>query len=162
LLLIAAALKEWGMLRRTIHLAKYLSDPVFPDNRVFGSTTPKAGPFKNSAVTASRYTPRINAKGELTIDTEIPAWNPVNLEITIAGRQDGDVPETWAMFIHQQRFAADYADALALPLALHLAKIAAAYALPSEQPDTIKIAEDTSDSATLGSEQLALTFDTPD
>ncbi|MFE4961179.1 Tn3 family transposase [Streptomyces sp. NPDC056653] len=26
---LAAALKEWGMLRRTIHLAKYLSDPVF-------------------------------------------------------------------------------------------------------------------------------------
>ncbi|MEV1177833.1 Tn3 family transposase [Nonomuraea sp. NPDC049784] len=26
---LAAALKEWGMLRRTVHLAKYLSDPAF-------------------------------------------------------------------------------------------------------------------------------------
>jgi TnpA family transposase len=26
---LAAALKEWGMLRRTIHTAKYLSDPVY-------------------------------------------------------------------------------------------------------------------------------------
>ncbi|WP_193318436.1 Tn3 family transposase [Nonomuraea phyllanthi] len=26
---LAAALKEWGILRRTVHLAKYLSDPAF-------------------------------------------------------------------------------------------------------------------------------------
>jgi TnpA family transposase len=26
---LAAALKEWGMLRRTIHTARYLSDPVY-------------------------------------------------------------------------------------------------------------------------------------
>ncbi|MBB5081479.1 TnpA family transposase [Nonomuraea endophytica] len=26
---LTAALKEWGMLRRTVHLAKYLSDPAF-------------------------------------------------------------------------------------------------------------------------------------
>ncbi|MEV4374058.1 Tn3 family transposase [Nonomuraea sp. NPDC049637] len=26
---LAAALKEWGMLRRTVHLAEYLSDPAF-------------------------------------------------------------------------------------------------------------------------------------
>ncbi|MFG1967332.1 Tn3 family transposase, partial [Nonomuraea sp. NPDC049028] len=27
---LAAALKEWGMLRRTLHAAKYLSDPARP------------------------------------------------------------------------------------------------------------------------------------
>jgi hypothetical protein len=34
--------------------------------------------------------------------------------------------------VHQQRFPDDYRDALALPLALHLAKLATEYALPHE------------------------------
>jgi len=130
------------------------------DNRVFGSTAPKAGPFKSTAVTASRYVPRINAQGAETLDTEVPAWNPANLEITMAGCQDGDDPEAWAMFIHQQRFASDYADALALPLALHLAKRAEDYALPSEEPDVIKLDEDTEATDEIADEPEATVYET--
>jgi hypothetical protein len=36
------------------------------------------------------------------------------------------------MYVHQQRFPDDYRDALALPLALHLARLATEYALPHE------------------------------
>jgi RNaseH domain of pPIWI_RE len=36
------------------------------------------------------------------------------------------------MHIHQQRFPDEYRDALALPLGLHLAKLATEYALPHE------------------------------
>jgi TnpA family transposase len=45
---LAAALKEWGMLRRTIHItAKYLSDPVYRrarSSRVVAAATGHAGP----------------------------------------------------------------------------------------------------------------------
>lgn len=41
-------------------------------------------------------------------------------------------PDAWAMYVHQQRFADDYRDALKFPLALHLAELATDYALPHD------------------------------
>lgn len=51
------------------------------------------------------------------------------------GVPPGDQAAAWAMYVHQQRFPDDYRDALALPLALHLAKQATEYALPHELTD---------------------------
>src|SRR5262249_14438642 len=38
-----AALKEWGMLRRTLHTAKYLSDPVYAAARLRRNAVGAAG-----------------------------------------------------------------------------------------------------------------------
>jgi hypothetical protein len=79
-------------------------------------------------------------KGKPTIDTEIPAWNPSLIEIAILGCHPdcGDIPEALALAVHRLRQAPDYLDALALPLPVHLAKLAQQYVLPTvpnDQPD---------------------------
>ncbi|MFJ2033741.1 pPIWI_RE module domain-containing protein [Streptosporangium sp. NPDC087985] len=111
------------------------------DSRVFYSTTDKAGTFRASAVEADKLAPRPlragKRKGELTIDTEIPAWNPTLMEISVLGchpaspDEEGDIPEALALAVHQLRQAADYLDALSLPLPLHLAALAQEYVLPT-------------------------------
>jgi hypothetical protein len=62
------------------------------------------------------------------------AWNPSLLEIAVLGLPAGEDPETWAMYLHQQRQTDDNRDGLALPLILHLAQLADEYALPHEDP----------------------------
>ncbi|WP_326829468.1 DUF3962 domain-containing protein [Streptosporangium sp. NBC_01810] len=111
------------------------------DSRVFYSTTDKAGTFRASAVEADKLAPRAlrmgKRKGEPTIDTDIPAWNPALMEVTVLGchpaslGEEGDTPEALAMAVHQLRQAADYLDALSLPLPLHLAALAQEYVLPT-------------------------------
>ena len=71
-------------------------------------------------------------KGKLVINPKRNAWNPTLLEITVAGCTPEDAPDAWAMYVHQQRFADDYRDALKFPLALHLAELATEYALPHD------------------------------
>jgi len=74
------------------------------------------------------------------------AWNPSYLELTVvgclsdkaladAGRTDAapDTPSTWATTAHQLRSHDDYVP-LAMPLPMHLARLAADYVLPTE-PD---------------------------
>ncbi|WP_432003288.1 pPIWI_RE module domain-containing protein [Streptomyces sioyaensis] len=106
------------------------------DRRVFYSTTEKASQFTGSAVQADKLAPRLISqgprKGETTLDTGIPAWNPHLCEITVLGchREDGDLPAAYALVAHQLRQAADYKDALAKPLPLHLAEKAEEYVLP--------------------------------
>ncbi|MFF3444114.1 pPIWI_RE module domain-containing protein [Streptosporangium sp. NPDC002721] len=112
-----------------------------PGSRVFYSTSDKAGTFRASSVEADKLAPRPlrmgTRKGELTIDTEIPAWNPALMEVTVLGchpafsNEEGDTPEALAMAVHQLRQAADYLDALSLPLPLHLAALAQEYVLPT-------------------------------
>lgn len=105
--------------------------------RVFWSTTPKASQFKASAVEADKLAPRPlragKRKGELTIDTDKPAWNPGLVELAVLGchEEDGDKPEAIAAVAHQMRQPPDYPDALTLPLPLHLAERAQEYVLPA-------------------------------
>lgn len=108
-----------------------------PAGRIFYSTTPKASTFRDSAVEANKLATRPlrqgKNKGEPTIDTHIPAWNPDLVEIAVLGchEDDGDKPEAYALTVHQMRQAPDYLDALALPLPLHLAGLAQEYVLPT-------------------------------
>lgn len=121
------------------------ADPSSPTARVFYSTTEKAQTFKSSAVLADKLAPRPmkagKRKGQLTIDTDTPAWNPSLVEIAIlgchpaqtdaSGDAQGDNPEALALAVHQLRQAPDYADSLSLPLPLHLAGLAQHYVLPT-------------------------------
>lgn len=68
------------------------------------------------------------------IDSHKNAWNPQLLEIAVLGHPEGESPEAWAMFLHQQRQTDDNRDGLGLPLILHLAELAGEYALPHEEP----------------------------
>jgi len=108
-----------------------------PAERVFYSTTEKAGTFKASAVQADKLAGRpLRAgprKGQLTIDTGVPAWNPGLVEIMVLGCHidHGDDPHALALAVHQLRQAPDYLDALSPPLPLHLAGRAQEYVLPT-------------------------------
>lgn len=116
--------------------------PASVSERVFYSTTDKAGTFRASAVEADKLAPRPlrqgKRKGDLTIDTDMPAWNPALMEITVLGchpeplgAEEGDRPEALALAVHQLRQAPDYLDSLSLPLPLHLAALAQQYVLPT-------------------------------
>ncbi len=118
------------------------ASPVAASERVFYSTTDKAATFRASAVEADKLAPRPlrqgKRKGELTIDTDVPAWNPALMEITVMGchpepfgADEGDHPEALALAVHQLRQAPDYLDSLSLPLPLHLAALAQQYVLPT-------------------------------
>ena len=104
--------------------------------RVFWSTTPKPVQFQSSAVVADKLGGRRLTQGprvgELTVDTDKPAWNPSLVEIAILGchETDGDIPEALALLVHHLRQPADYPEALSLPLPLHLAGLAQQYVLP--------------------------------
>ncbi|WP_461296673.1 pPIWI_RE module domain-containing protein [Streptomyces harbinensis] len=109
-----------------------------PENsRVFHSTTEKPAQFTASAVEADKLAPRRfkqgPRKGELTIDTDKPAWTPALLELTVLSchPEAGDRPEALALAAHQLRQAPDYGASLALPLPLHLARLAEEYVLPT-------------------------------
>ncbi|MTD58145.1 pPIWI_RE module domain-containing protein [Amycolatopsis pithecellobii] len=103
--------------------------------RVFYSTSDKPGTHTLS-VEATKLTHRINAKGEPEIRPGKNAFNPELLEMTMLGFPDDSEAEYWAMFLHQQRFAEDYRDALALPLIQHVAELTSQYGLPhDDEPD---------------------------
>lgn len=118
-------------------LAAHLwTDPEADSPRVFWSTTPKARTFKLS-VAADKLAPRVNTKGNVTVDTDKAAWNPGLVELAVLGCHvaDGDVPEALALVVHQLRQAPDLPDALSLPLPLHLAGLAQEYVLPTVSED---------------------------
>lgn len=105
------------------------------NSHVFYSTSDKSGTHTLS-VEATKLTHRINAKGNEEIRPDKNAWNPELLEITMIGFSDAVEAEDWAMFLHQQRFAEDYRDALALPLIQHVAELTSQYGLPhDDEPD---------------------------
>jgi hypothetical protein len=116
-----------------------------PRNRVFGSTSEKAGPGTNVSVMASRWALRAYTragKTGFTIDTDRLAWNPGLLEVTVAGCQPGDDPELWAALTHRLRQSPGRAPLLALPLPLHLARKAAEYVLPTTRDQSTEPDED--------------------
>ncbi|MCX2949750.1 pPIWI_RE module domain-containing protein [Lentzea sp. NEAU-D7] len=102
--------------------------------RVFYSTSDKASQHKVGR-DVSKFTEHRNSGGSSQRKPDKSAWNPELLELAMAALQPGDEAERWAMFVHQQRFADDYTDALGLPLVLHLASLAHDYALPHEDPE---------------------------
>lgn len=105
-------------------------------DRVFYSSANKASTHTLS-VEAAKITPHVNDKGRSEFKPTKNAWNPELLELAVACIQEGDDPEKWAMFAHQQRLCDDYRDVLGLPLVLHLAKLADQYALPQEEAETV-------------------------
>lgn len=122
--------------------------------RIFYSTTAKAGTFRTSAVEADKLAPRplragIN-KGEPTIDSPIPAWNPALVEIAVLGchLEADDKPEALALVVHQMRQAPDYLDALSMPLPMHLASLAQAYVLPTRAEEDEEDSTDTEGTVT--------------
>jgi len=125
-------------------------------NRIFYSTSEKGSSHTKKQRDDTKITPHISEKtskqtGEKAsrqvINAGRNAWNPALLEIAVMGCAAGDQPAAWAMYTHQQRFPDDYRDALALPLALHLAKLATEYALPHELTEG---SEDAEGKATIG------------
>jgi len=129
-------------------------DAEFTSGRIFYSTTAKAGTFRDSAVEADKLAPRPLRqgpnKGEPTIDSHIPAWNPALVEIAVLGchPEAGDKPEALALAVHQLRQAPDYLDALATPLPMHLASLAQAYVLPTRAEEDEETDTDTAGTAT--------------
>jgi hypothetical protein len=95
------------------------------DIRLFYATTAKSSSHHGRRDT-TKLTPRPDGKAKPAES----AWNPTLLEIVVAGCAPGDRPETWAMYVQQQRFAEGYRDALKFPLILHLAELAGEYGLP--------------------------------
>lgn len=107
------------------------------DQRVFYSATsrPQSQPVSPAL---DRLAMRTTAAGNLVSQAGKGAWNPTLTEITVLGCQTdaGDEPEAIAMAMHQLRQAPDYADALSLPLPLHLAGLAQSYVLPMLAQDS--------------------------
>jgi hypothetical protein len=135
--------------------------------RVFYSTIGKSGTQTKITNEDAKLTPHTNASGNNAYRPTVNAWNPDLLELTVACLQPGDDAEAWAAFVHQQRFSEDYRagrEGLALPLILHLARLADDYALPHEieealdPTETLAAAEP--DDALLG--QLAFGFSPDD
>jgi hypothetical protein len=118
-------------------------------NRVFYSTSTKPGTHTLS-VESTKLTHRINQKGEPDIRPGKNAWNPELLEITMLGFSDETDAEHWAMFLHQQRLAEDYRDALALPLIQHVAELTSQYGLPydNESDEPLDTPDDQADATT--------------
>ncbi|MFJ8198276.1 pPIWI_RE module domain-containing protein [Streptomyces sp. NPDC096152] len=136
-------------------------------DRVFYSTTGKSGSQPNLTNDDAKLTPHTNASGNNAYRPTANAWNPDLLELTVACLQPGDDAEAWAAFVHQQRFSEDYRagrEGLALPLILHLARLADDYALPHEIEEALDPTEPqaaaTPDDALSG--QLAFDFDLDD
>lgn len=117
------------------------------NGRVYYSTADKTG-TQRIAMDTHKLTSHVRA--DATVRRSRPgvyAANPALLELAMAGLQDGDDPTAWATYLHQQRFAEDYADGLALPLILHLARLTSEYALPHEDVEEEVPDDDPSDPA---------------
>ncbi|OLF06263.1 pPIWI_RE module domain-containing protein [Actinophytocola xanthii] len=112
-------------------ISKGLWKPNDSTNHVFYSTSSKPGTHTIS-VESTKLTHRINSKNKEEIHPARNAWNPELLEITMLGFSDNAESEFWAMFLHQQRLAEDYQDALALPLIQHVAELTSQYGLPHD------------------------------
>ncbi|MCC8245474.1 pPIWI_RE module domain-containing protein [Saccharothrix luteola] len=98
---------------------------VGSDNRVFQSITevPIQGAKPNQAV---KY-----RDGAASSGVTVAGWNPEIRELTVLASRmtttgEPEDPRIWAALAHQLRYADDYVP-LAVPLALHLAKLAEEY-----------------------------------
>ncbi|MQY32037.1 pPIWI_RE module domain-containing protein [Nocardia aurantia] len=107
------------------------------DARVFYSTSPKSSTASRVLkVDATKLTTNRRPDGTPAPDVAgINAWNPQLVELTMIGFATRPEAESYAMCVHQQRNPEDYRDTLRLPLAMHLAELAAEYALPFDDSD---------------------------
>lgn len=105
------------------------------DTRVFYSTSEKSSTQTSVRIEDSKLTPNIGTSRLSDPRPNKNAWNPNLLELAMIGFVDRDEAERWAFYLHQQRSAEDYRDELKLPLALHIAQLANAYALPYDDED---------------------------
>ncbi|MFD7844798.1 pPIWI_RE module domain-containing protein [Nocardia sp. NPDC059764] len=130
-----------------------------PDTRVFFSTSEKSSTQTSLRIQDTKLTPYIGASGVSEPRPDKNAWNPNLLELAMIGFSDRDEAERWAFYLHQQRSAEDYRDELKLPLALHVAQLANAYALPydDEDEDDDDVPSDSADDDS-GEAQLAFEF----
>ncbi|MFD4407551.1 pPIWI_RE module domain-containing protein [Nocardia sp. NPDC058499] len=103
--------------------------------RVFYSTSEKSSTQTSVKVDDSKLTPTIRTDGVADPRPNRNAWNPNLIELAMIGFTDRDEAERWAFYLHQQRSAEDYRDELRLPLALHIAQLADAYALPYDDEE---------------------------
>ncbi|QIZ37044.1 pPIWI_RE module domain-containing protein [Saccharopolyspora sp. ASAGF58] len=118
-------------------ISKGLWKPADHDesNRIFYSTSDKPGTHTLS-VESTKLTHRITPKEKAEIRPDKNAWNPELLQFAMLGFPEATEAEQWAMFLHQQRFAEDYREALGLPLIQHLAELTDQYGLPhDDEPD---------------------------
>ncbi|SFQ77718.1 pPIWI_RE module domain-containing protein [Amycolatopsis rubida] len=133
--------------RQGLWRADYAAD----ENRVFvstGETSAQNGKMRSLL--------KITPESAWPTAPETSGWNPGYLEVAVAGclspqilatsgRTDTkpDDPCALAALVHQLRHSDDYPGPLALPLPLHLAKLAGEYVLPSrEDGDTEGLTED--------------------
>lgn len=104
--------------------------------RVFASTYGRPKQFKISPEQSKTqaYQVRHPKTGEIITKEADPSaysWNPGIVEVTVAAMQRGDDPARLAFVPHILRAQAVHFDeALALPLPLHLAKLAQEYVIP--------------------------------
>ena len=104
--------------------------------RVFASTSGKPSTHSGALKGVSKIVP-VEFKGKHTApNPKAQVWNPQLIELLVAGMQDGDRPEHWAMLAHDLRDAAPYVrDATVLPWPLHLAEQIEEYLLPARMAD---------------------------
>lgn len=106
--------------------------------RVFASTYGRPKQFKISSEQSKNQAFQVlNPKTRQIVskpaDPSAYSWNPAIIEVTVAAMQKGDDPARLASVPHMLRAQAVHFDeALALPLPLHLAKLAQEYVIPIE------------------------------
>jgi hypothetical protein len=97
--------------------------------RVFYSLAEKSGKLNTHNMRLRKFT----RAGSTAPSPNKAAPVPRMVEITVAGlspTDSVDAAEAWAMFVHQQRFTADYREGRELPYALDLCSRASDYAFP--------------------------------
>ncbi|MFF0456780.1 pPIWI_RE module domain-containing protein [Nocardia africana] len=128
----------WGLSDAgAVGISKGLWVPADQDanTRVFYSTSEKSSTQTSVRIEDTKLTPHLGTSGVTDPRPNKNAWNPNLLELTMIGFADREEAERWAFYLHQQRSAEDYRDELKLPLALHIAQLANAYALPYDDEE---------------------------
>jgi len=117
--------------------------------RTFASTGGKPGSAKtHGSPMGSRIEIRLNKAGQAILEDQKEAWNPQLVEFTVASMLPADDPAVWAALAHaQRRIGETFTDTLILPIALHLARKAAEYAIPSPGADLTSADEAAADDA---------------
>ncbi|GAB3724551.1 pPIWI_RE module domain-containing protein [Nocardiopsis nanhaiensis] len=123
----------------------WLPEDLDPSGRVFYASAQRPDSMQAHTAT-TKLTPhsikgRPKEPGEKAPDRNMhqpdaQVGTPQLIELTMAGLCEGDDPETWAMFLQQQRNTEDVSTELVLPFTLHMAALTKEYALPYENvPD---------------------------
>jgi len=105
---------------------------------VFISTADKPVTASSAVKDRSKVEPRDRRKKDGTLEQEpvklrALVWNHQLVELAVAGKQEGDLPDVWAALAHDLRWAAPHTSKTTiLPWPLHLTKLIGEYVLPIE------------------------------